>query len=94
VHINTLLLQQVLAEPAWAKKLSDEGRRGLTALFWSNINPYLDEFPRAGPVRSHTWLVPVLALFLDVDSQGGPVFGPSRQIIRGERPPRTQSFVR
>jgi hypothetical protein len=40
VHINTLLLQQVLAEPAWAKKLSDEARRGLTALFWSNINPY------------------------------------------------------
>lgn len=37
---NTLLLQQVLAEPAWAKKLSDEDRRGLTALFWSNINPY------------------------------------------------------
>ncbi|MFH8699020.1 Tn3 family transposase [Streptomyces chartreusis] len=40
VHINTLLLQRVLAEPAWAKKLSDEDRRGLTALFWSNINPY------------------------------------------------------
>ncbi|MFF0016221.1 Tn3 family transposase [Streptomyces sp. NPDC005374] len=40
VHINTLLLQQVLAEPAWAKKLSDKDRRGLTALFWSNTNPY------------------------------------------------------
>ncbi|MEK8168803.1 Tn3 family transposase [Streptomyces sp. M19] len=40
VHINTLLLQRVLAEPVWAKKLSDEDRRGLTALFWSNINPY------------------------------------------------------
>ncbi|MEV7436932.1 Tn3 family transposase [Streptomyces griseoviridis] len=40
VHINTLLLQRVLAEPARAKKLSDEDRRGLTALFWSNINPY------------------------------------------------------
>jgi hypothetical protein len=40
VHINTLLLQQVLAEPAWAEKLGDEDRRGLTALFWSNINPY------------------------------------------------------
>ncbi|AQW48273.1 Tn3 family transposase [Streptomyces violaceusniger] len=40
VHINTLLLQQVLTEPAWAKKLSEEDRRGLTALFWSNINPY------------------------------------------------------
>lgn len=33
-------MQQVLAEPAWAKKLSDEDRRGLTALFWSNVNPY------------------------------------------------------
>ncbi|MEV5779246.1 Tn3 family transposase [Streptomyces antimycoticus] len=30
VHINTLLLQRALAEPAWAKKLSDEDRRGLT----------------------------------------------------------------
>ncbi|MDF5757406.1 Tn3 family transposase [Spongiactinospora sp. TRM90649] len=40
VYLNTLLLQQVLAEPAWAKKLTDEDRRGLTALFWSNINPY------------------------------------------------------
>ncbi|MFJ1839000.1 hypothetical protein ACIOJ9_34690 [Streptomyces sp. NPDC088175] len=33
-------MQLVLAEPAWAKKLSDEDRRGLTALFWSNVNPY------------------------------------------------------
>ncbi|MFJ6918642.1 Tn3 family transposase [Streptomyces sp. NPDC101133] len=40
VHVNTLLVQQVLAEPAWAKKLTDEDRRGLTALFWSNVNPY------------------------------------------------------
>ncbi|WP_431998531.1 Tn3 family transposase [Streptomyces fungicidicus] len=40
VHVNTLLLQQVLAEPKWAKKLTAEDRRGLTALFWSNINPY------------------------------------------------------
>ncbi|MGA4545144.1 Tn3 family transposase [Uniformispora flossi] len=40
VHVNTLLVQQVLAEPAWGKKLSDEDRRGLTALFWSNVNPY------------------------------------------------------
>ncbi|ALC19415.1 Tn3 family transposase [Streptomyces pristinaespiralis] len=40
VHVNTLLVQQVLAEPTWAMKLSDEDRRGLTALFWSNVNPY------------------------------------------------------
>ncbi|TYB62046.1 Tn3 family transposase [Microbispora tritici] len=40
VHVNTLLVQQILAEPTWAKKLTDEDRRGLTALFWSNVNPY------------------------------------------------------
>ncbi|MCK2145287.1 transposase (plasmid) [Streptomyces sp. WAC00276] len=40
VHVNTLLVQQVLAEPEWAARLSEEDRRALTALFWSNINPY------------------------------------------------------
>lgn len=40
MHVNTLLLQQVLAGPTWAKKLTAEDRRGLTALFWSNVNPY------------------------------------------------------
>ncbi|MFJ2770640.1 Tn3 family transposase [Streptomyces sp. NPDC087300] len=40
VHVNTLLVQQILAQPAWVKKLSDEDRRGLTVLFWSNVNPY------------------------------------------------------
>ncbi|MFF8314527.1 Tn3 family transposase [Streptomyces lydicus] len=34
VHVSTLLVQQVLAEPKWAMKLSEEYRRGLTALFW------------------------------------------------------------
>ncbi|GHF11829.1 hypothetical protein GCM10014715_79430 [Streptomyces spiralis] len=33
-------MQQVLAEPGWAKKLTGEDRRGLTAFFWSNVNPY------------------------------------------------------
>ncbi|MCX4789800.1 MULTISPECIES: hypothetical protein [unclassified Streptomyces] len=40
LRLETLLVQQVLVEPAWAKKLTDEDRRGLTALFWSNVNPY------------------------------------------------------
>jgi TnpA family transposase len=40
VHVNTLLVQRVLSEPAWAQRLTDEDRRGLTALFWSNIRPY------------------------------------------------------
>lgn len=37
---NTLLLQRVLAKPAWADRLGLEDQRGLTPLFWSNINPY------------------------------------------------------
>jgi TnpA family transposase len=40
VHVNTLLLQQVLAHPAWAARMTDSDRRGLTPLFWSHINPY------------------------------------------------------
>jgi TnpA family transposase len=40
VLINTLLLQRVLAEPAWENKLTPEDRRALNALFWSNVNPY------------------------------------------------------
>jgi hypothetical protein len=40
VRINTLLVDQILSEPAWANKMTDEDKRGLTALFWSNINPY------------------------------------------------------
>jgi TnpA family transposase len=40
VYINTLLLQRVLADPKWAKKLTAEDRRGLNALFWTNVNPY------------------------------------------------------
>ncbi|MFJ8541386.1 hypothetical protein ACIRFH_05070 [Streptomyces sp. NPDC093586] len=40
VHVDTLLLQRVLGEPAWASKLTDEDRRGLTALCWSDVGPY------------------------------------------------------
>lgn len=40
VYINTLLLQRVLDDPAWAAKLTDEDRRALNALFWTNVNPY------------------------------------------------------
>ncbi|MGW6602510.1 hypothetical protein [Streptomyces sp. NPDC055036] len=31
---------QIVAEPAWAKKLSDEDRRGIRALVWPNTNLY------------------------------------------------------
>lgn len=40
VHVNTLLTQQVLAEPKWADRLTDADRRGLSPLFWTHVNPY------------------------------------------------------
>jgi hypothetical protein len=40
VHINTLLLQRVLEDPAWSGRLTDADRRAITPLFSSNINPY------------------------------------------------------
>ncbi|MFD5437068.1 Tn3 family transposase [Kitasatospora sp. NPDC127067] len=40
VHVNTLLVQQVLADPKWADRLTDADRRGLSPLFWTHVNPY------------------------------------------------------
>jgi hypothetical protein len=38
--VNTLLVQDVLAEPAWVDALTPEDRRGLTPLFWTHVAPY------------------------------------------------------
>jgi len=40
VYVNTLMLQDVLAEEAWADMLTTEDRRGLTPLFWQHVLPY------------------------------------------------------
>ncbi len=40
VYVNTLMLQDVLAEPAWADILTPADRRGLTPLFWMHVLPY------------------------------------------------------
>jgi TnpA family transposase len=40
VHINPMLLQRILAEPAWSTRLIDADRRALTPLFWTHVNPY------------------------------------------------------
>ncbi|MEI5100225.1 Tn3 family transposase [Streptomyces sp. PmtG] len=40
VHVNTLLLQEILAEPKWAEKLTTIDRRALSPLFWTHVNPY------------------------------------------------------
>ena len=34
------MLQQVLSEPAWSKKLTPHDRRGLTPLIYGHVNPY------------------------------------------------------
>jgi TnpA family transposase len=40
VYIQTLLIQHLLAEPAWANTMTKEDLRGLTPLIYSNVNPY------------------------------------------------------
>ncbi|MFI1933047.1 Tn3 family transposase [Streptomyces sp. NPDC020330] len=39
-HVNTLLMQQVLADSMWADSLTDADRRALSPLFWRHVNPY------------------------------------------------------
>ncbi len=40
VYINTLMIQQVLAERQWAQRLTKEDLRALTPLIYGHINPY------------------------------------------------------
>ncbi|MFI1177211.1 Tn3 family transposase [Streptomyces melanogenes] len=40
VHVNTLLLQDILSEEKWQKKLTDADRRALSPLFWTHVNLY------------------------------------------------------
>lgn len=40
VFVNTLLIQDTLAEPEWAGVLTEEDRRALTPLFWMHVRPY------------------------------------------------------
>jgi TnpA family transposase len=40
VHVNTLLMQRVLDEPAHAGRLTAADRRALSPLYWSHVNPY------------------------------------------------------
>src|SRR6516162_7189573 len=40
VYINTLMIQQVLARPHWAERLTATDLRALTPLIWEHVNPY------------------------------------------------------
>ncbi|MGW5276078.1 Tn3 family transposase [Streptomyces sp. NPDC004044] len=39
VHVNTVLMQQVLTDPKWADTLTDADQRALSPLFWTHVNP-------------------------------------------------------
>jgi TnpA family transposase len=40
VYINTLMIQQVLTEPAWLSRMKFEDYRALSPLIYNHINPY------------------------------------------------------
>jgi TnpA family transposase len=40
VYVNTLMLQDVLADPEWTDALTEADLRGLTPLFWAHVLPY------------------------------------------------------
>ena len=39
-YVQTLMIQEVLSEPAWMSRMTKEDLRGLTPLIYSNVNPY------------------------------------------------------
>jgi TnpA family transposase len=40
VYVNTLMIQQILAEPAWSGRLNSHDLRGITPLLYGHVNPY------------------------------------------------------
>jgi hypothetical protein len=40
VYVNTLMIEQVLAESAWQTRLNANDRRGITPLIYVHVNPY------------------------------------------------------
>jgi phospholipase/lecithinase/hemolysin len=67
-YINTLMIQQILAEPAWSGRLNPHDLRGITPLVYGHVNPYgnfrLDlhsrlpiDPPRFGPLSVGTQLL-------------------------------------
>lgn len=40
VYINTLLILNVLSEPLWQQRMTEEDWRSLTPLIYHHVNPY------------------------------------------------------
>jgi hypothetical protein len=39
-YVNTLMIQDLLADSDWEDVLTADDRRGLTPLFWAHVLPY------------------------------------------------------
>ncbi len=53
--VNTLMIQRVLAEPAWMERMSPEDLRGLTPLIYAHVNPYGPELENVSPAATATY---------------------------------------
>ncbi len=40
VFVNTLMLQQILAQSRWSNRLTPRDRHANTPLIWDHVNPY------------------------------------------------------
>jgi TnpA family transposase len=40
VYVNTLMVQDILADDEWSERMTDVDHRGLTPLFWTHVAPY------------------------------------------------------
>ena len=40
VYVNTLMIQSVLSQQHWHKKLTDTDKRAITPLLFGHVNPY------------------------------------------------------
>jgi TnpA family transposase len=40
IYINTLMLQQLLAQPHWVGRMTARDLAALTPLIWEHVNPY------------------------------------------------------
>ncbi|WP_368566211.1 Tn3 family transposase [Pseudoxanthomonas sp. UTMC 1351] len=40
IYVNTLLIQEVLSEPAWRNRMTEADWRGLSPLIYHHVNPY------------------------------------------------------
>ncbi|MFD6969610.1 Tn3 family transposase [Streptomyces sp. NPDC059949] len=75
VHVNTLLLQDILSEEKRQKRPTDADRRALSPLFWTRVNPR-GRFELA--MNSHLGLAPATSMV------PGPRTAPAAQDVAQE----------